>query len=200
MFQLSAPILERDARHDINVLYDSLKVVDISEEYGKEFRVSTSLRDLQLKDFFDDNEPFAKACLEKVLDDGVLELQFSELNDKKERSYYFGKYWLIRGEGDAIQGFAGVLKPISIDSYYESKLKELSEELNRKIRELQNINFATSHRIRSPLARILGLIEILKIENKYDPYMAMLEECSKELDEEIRQFSQRLEKEKSPNK
>jgi signal transduction histidine kinase len=128
-------------------------------------------------------------------------LQFSEtVKDYAERSSYFGKYLIIRGENVEIQGFSGVITPMSIDSYYENKLKELSQELNTKIRELQNINFATSHRIRSPLARILGLIEILKMENKYDPYMAMLEECSRELDEEIRQFSRRLEKEKSPDK
>jgi hypothetical protein len=71
------------------LLYDNLKVVDITEKYIKEFKVSSSLNNLALKDFFDDNEPFAVACLEKALDDGILELQFSEtVKGDDERSYY----------------------------------------------------------------------------------------------------------------
>jgi hypothetical protein len=46
LFQLTMPVFEKDARQNINLLYDNLKVVDITEKYIKEFKVSSSLNNM----------------------------------------------------------------------------------------------------------------------------------------------------------
>ncbi|QNL21500.1 hypothetical protein HZR84_05980 [Hyphobacterium sp. CCMP332] len=198
-FVLSKNIEWDQSTKSLESIYDNLKLVDLTDSYKKEFDTEGDLKKLKLIDFFGDNEPFTKACLEKALDEKSFEIQFSEEESKDKYKYYLGRYSINTDKNKQIESFSGVIDKITIDQYYERKLQNLSDELNRRIRELHNINFATSHRVRSPLARIMGLIEIMKLEDKYDPYMEMLEKSSKELDKEIRRFIRILEQEKPPN-
>ncbi len=196
-FIVEEPFAWNQQLDTLDSVYDRLKLRDVSEGYRKEFSNQEN-RKTSLEDFFDGNEPFAKACLEKTLEESSLEIQFSETNNEKHTNYYRANYSVGKDQKNRIESFTGKIEKITIDQYYEHKLRILSEELNRRIIELENINFATSHKIRSPLARILGLIEILKIEGKYDPYLEMLEICGKELDQEIRKFTKLLEENKTP--
>lgn len=198
LFEVKEPFEWSGSGMSIDKVYDDLKLADVSFAYLEEFNhKNLEESNTTLEEFFDQNEPFAKACLEKALDESEIEIQFSESRGTSEVHYYLGKYRVEKGENNKIKSFSGIIKKISIDQYYERKLRDLSEELNQRINELQKINFATSHRIRSPLARILGLIEILKLEGKYDPYIEMIEACGKELDDEIRKFAKLIEKDKS---
>lgn len=199
LFSLEPTIEWDQTTKSLESIFDNLKIVDISDSYKKEFGKQKGKGELKLTHFFDENEPFTKACLEKALDEKSFEIQFSEEEEEDKFRYYLGKYSVTKDKNNSIKNFYGVIKKISIDQYYERKLRNLSGELNRRIQELHNINFTTSHRIRSPLARIMGLIEIMKLENKYDPYMEMLEKSSKELDKEIRRFTKVLEEDKTLN-
>lgn len=197
LFGLKKPLNWDQSTKSLELIYENLYLIDISSAYKNEFAKKTIQKDAPLSFVFDNNEPFAKACLEKVLDDGELEIQFSEEIKDGIFNYYLGTYKVSLDKNGLVIGFYGIISRIGIDQYYERKLRNLSNELNQRIRDLHNINFTTSHRIRSPLARILGLIEIMKLEGKYDPYMEMLEISSRELDKEIRRFTKILEEDKA---
>lgn len=198
-FALKKKIEWDNSVKSLETIYNNLKIVDMSAPYKQEFGNKSNFGQLKLTDFFDNNEPFTKACLEKALDEKYFEIQFSEEESDDKFNYYLGRYQVDIDKEGRVLGFGGVIKKITIDQYYEKKLRNLSDELNNRIKELQNINFTTSHKIRSPLARIMGLVEIMKLEGKYDPYTEMLENCSKELDNEIRRFIKVLEEDKAPN-
>lgn len=64
------------------------------------------------------------------------------------------------------------------------RLKQLNEELIDQNTQLEQFTFITAHNIRGPIARIKGLVMLLKPDNLHE-MIAHLETCVKNLDEVI---------------
>jgi len=77
-------------------------------------------------------------------------------------------------------------------------VKERSKKIEQQLRQLKNYANMNSHQVRAPLARILGLLGLLKMETD-DEYkkihLTKLYESSQELDEVIRKMNRLLETE-----
>ncbi len=67
-----------------------------------------------------------------------------------------------------------------------SERKEFEERILVQNASLRKIAFIQSHELRRPLANILGLISILKVQNSYDDIHAKLEISALELDERLK--------------
>lgn len=100
--------------------------------------------------------------------------------------------------GQVIFYILGLTYKIKLTS---DKLENLVQERTNKItnqnQKLIDYAFRNAHNIRGPLARILGLVNLITIENKdtNTEYVSRLSESAKELDISIRDTSKRLEDE-----
>jgi len=84
-----------------------------------------------------------------------------------------------------------------VNSNLEQLVQERSEKLVSQNRKLIEYAYYNAHVVRGPLARILGLVNIMEIEQKKEtPYITMLKGASEELDASIKQINSILEKEK----
>ena len=82
----------------------------------------------------------------------------------------------------------------NLDNLVKKRSKKIEEQLNLMIRYAH----MNSHEVRAPLARLLGLLELLQMEKdeaKKQPIMEKLAEAGKELDEIVRKMNRLLEKE-----
>jgi signal transduction histidine kinase len=78
----------------------------------------------------------------------------------------------------------------------ESMVRERTEEIAAKNQRLLEYAFFTAHEVRGPLARILGLVELAKIQelrHEHEEIIVRLHEAANELDEVIRIINRKLE-------
>ena len=74
---------------------------------------------------------------------------------------------------------------LSIARWREQKINRRNDELQKLNAELDSFVYSTSHDLRAPLASVLGLINIARLEsavNKKDSYLNMMEDSIKKLD------------------
>jgi signal transduction histidine kinase len=85
----------------------------------------------------------------------------------------------------------------SLNENLERLIKERTEKINDQLSQLMKYAHMNSHEVRAPLARILGLMELLRRENNgHDPELLdKLYLSSEELDNVIKNMNQLLEKE-----
>jgi signal transduction histidine kinase len=77
-------------------------------------------------------------------------------------------------------------------------VKERSKKIEQQLRQLKNYANMNSHQVRAPLARILGLLSLLKMDQDEaykQLHLSKLCESSEELDEVIRKMNRLLETE-----
>ncbi|MDB5271843.1 MAG: hybrid sensor histidine kinase/response regulator [Chitinophagaceae bacterium] len=75
----------------------------------------------------------------------------------------------------------------------EEELRKQNEELIKINRELDSFVYSVSHNLRAPLASILGLVHVAKLEdqkynNTFTPYLKMIELSVNRLDETIKEI------------
>jgi tetratricopeptide (TPR) repeat protein len=78
----------------------------------------------------------------------------------------------------------------------ESMVRERTEEIAAKNHRLLEYAFFTAHEVRGPLARILGLVELAKLQelrHEHEEIIVRLQEAANELDEVIRIINRKLE-------
>jgi len=81
-------------------------------------------------------------------------------------------------------------------------VREETKNVIKKNEKLQKYAFINSHKIRAPLARILGLIHVINLEGndiQNNPAFQLLNEASEELDQEIKAINQILLEEEPTN-
>lgn len=71
-------------------------------------------------------------------------------------------FTLMRDSRDRDLGIIAVIRDITERKRYEEKLKDLSSELARKNKELEQVLYVTSHDLRSPLVNIQGFSKELE--------------------------------------
>jgi signal transduction histidine kinase len=86
---------------------------------------------------------------------------------------------------------------LDMNANLEQKVVERTAELEIKNRKLQEYAFVNSHKLRAPVARILGLVNLLDYKNIYDSEMIVtqLKASGTELDDLTRDIGARLEAE-----
>lgn len=102
-----------------------------------------------------------------------------------------------REKRDEMIDYVRSLKVLNKD--HEKRLYERSEEIQRQSQKLAHYRFINSHNVRSPLAKILGIIDIVKSDASIDLSLMVdqLHKSSVELDHIIREVGQRLSEEES---
>jgi PAS domain S-box-containing protein len=73
----------------------------------------------------------------------------------------------------------------------EQKLEQANVELKEKIERIQSYAFANSHKVRAPLANLIGLVDVLENENKPE-IIDMLKTSALTLDQEVSQMNEIL--------
>lgn len=83
----------------------------------------------------------------------------------------------------------------NINKELEKKVEERTKELLEKNTILEKYSFANSHNVRGPLSRILGLIEVFKINNtamSTDEFMTHIQNSATELDKIVHDLNEIL--------
>ncbi len=75
----------------------------------------------------------------------------------------------------------------------EESLRKQNEELIKINRELDSFVYSVSHNLRSPLASVLGLVHVAKLEDQkynfqFTPYLKMIEQSVNRLDDTIKEI------------
>jgi signal transduction histidine kinase len=75
----------------------------------------------------------------------------------------------------------------------EFSIREKNRELTKINQELDSFIYSVSHNLRAPLASVLGLVNLAKLENSVDPssaarYLAMIEQSINRLDDTIKEI------------
>ena len=78
----------------------------------------------------------------------------------------------------------------------EEKVQERTEEIRMQNQKLVEYAFFTAHEVRGPLARILGLVELVKVKelnHEREEIISRLQTSANELDEILREVNRKLE-------
>jgi PAS domain S-box-containing protein len=73
----------------------------------------------------------------------------------------------------------------------EQKLEQANIELKEKIERIQSYAFANSHKVRAPLANLIGLVDVLENEQRPE-LIEMLKTSALSLDQEVSQMNEIL--------
>ena len=68
------------------------------------------------------------------------------------------------GTGDKITGLNGTVMDITALKLVQSKLEDKNEQLHKKNLELDKLSYSISHDIQAPVASILGLVNLMKLD------------------------------------
>jgi hypothetical protein len=83
-----------------------------------------------------------------------------------------------------------------LNTHLESLVDERTHEVKKQNELLIKYAYSNAHHVRGPVARVLGLIQLSKLENKLDyPFLfEKIEEQTKEIDEVVKSINRELEK------
>ncbi len=165
---------------DFNITFSK----EIKRRFDKDPEVKANFLDL----FSSENDRAEwKDRLEKALDGkpGIYIDQFLRGEDMK---VYEVKTFPINGTGIA-RGVAIFIKDITHIQRSELKYIEKNRELDRINKELDNFVYRVSHDLRAPITSIMGLINLIKLEDDPDKlknYINLQEKSVKKLDHFIK--------------
>jgi tetratricopeptide (TPR) repeat protein len=117
----------------------------------------------------------------------LLEALYFELNEQKEEITVQAEE--LREANDEI---------LSMNDNLEKTVKERTQQIERQNVQIIGYAFANAHRVRGPLARILGLVNLMKkgIEPSEIPqYVEMLDTSAQEMNEVVKEINEILEEE-----
>jgi hypothetical protein len=82
-----------------------------------------------------------------------------------------------------------------LNNHLEQIVQERTEEIEKKNERLIRYAYSNAHHLRGPVARVLGLIHLSKLENSLDyPFLFQkIEEQTKEIDEVVKSINKELE-------
>ncbi len=82
-----------------------------------------------------------------------------------------------------------------LNNHLESLVNERTEEVQKQNEQLIKYAYSNAHHVRGPVARVLGLIQLSKIETNLDyPFLFQkIEEQTKEIDEVVKGINRELE-------
>lgn len=137
----------------------------------------------------------ANLALEKVVWDRTKEITQKNLQLKEQRDE-------ILKQKDALDQIAQELRAAnneitSINSNLEVTIEDRTTEIRSKNAQLLNYAFSNAHKVRGPLSRIMGLIQLINIEKATSEdlplYLGHIQKSAEELDIVIKEINKRLE-------
>lgn len=106
-------------------------------------------------------------------------------------------YWLNKNNKSAREALQILNLEINkLNENLETRVQERTEEIRFQNQKLVEYAFFTAHEVRGPLARILGLVDLVKVKelnHEREEILSRLEVAATELDEIIRQVNRKLE-------
>ncbi|MDF2437361.1 MAG: domain S-box [Bacteroidota bacterium] len=103
----------------------------------------------------------------KVLQGETLSSTVSFKNDE-QTSYYSLKLYPVSSSDNTILGVLIAMDDITERKQAEDLLEKQNKELRKANEELDRFVYSASHDLRAPLASILGLLDVAKIENQVE--------------------------------
>ena len=127
------------------------------------------------------SEDFAVSCLKQGADDYILKSNLSRLPASIQSSLSKRETSIKKKKAEAELVAQNI------------ELIRFNDDLKKANSELDKFVYSISHNLRSPLASVLGLINIAKHENKKlkkepDPYLGMIEGSVNKLDETLKEI------------
>jgi len=207
--EISADVIEQ---HNRELLRQKEKI-DTSERKLRAFFNSSAFchtlisKDLTIIDFNKATAVFVKEMFNKQIQTGKCVLDFITPEFKDEfvgclNRAFLGrrsrKEVLIPVEGKAAMWWNVYLEPVKDEAgnvlsvvYNATNINEQKQhiaEISAQNKSLLNIAYIQSHEYRRPVASILGLMELIKMDPDQPPgeYLMMMEAAVKELDEKIK--------------
>jgi len=87
-----------------------------------------------------------------------------------------------------------IWKLTSVNDDLETLVDEKPRRIAEKNRQLSDVAYLNAHQVRAPLARILGLLQLMDYEPaNTEAYMAMLRDQAREMDEKLRMVTKSIE-------
>lgn len=178
-----------DATCLINIHYELIDYnITFSKEINKRFGISPKIKANFLDMFSSENDRDDwRDRLEKALD-GKPGIYIDQYLREEDMKVYEVKTFPINGAG-AVRGVAIFIKDITHIQRSELKFIEKNRELDRINKELDNFVYRVSHDLRAPITSIMGLINLIKLEDdpsKLSNYINLQEKSVKKLDHFIK--------------
>ncbi len=178
-----------DATCLINIHYELIDYnITFSKEINKRFGITPDIKANFLDMFSSENDRDDwRDRLEKALD-GKPGIYIDQYLREEDMKVYEVKTFPINGAG-AVRGVAIFIKDITHIQRSELKFIEKNRELDRINKELDNFVYRVSHDLRAPITSIMGLINLIKLENdpsKLSNYINLQEKSVKKLDHFIK--------------
>ncbi|HKZ38312.1 MAG TPA: tetratricopeptide repeat protein [Chryseolinea sp.] len=112
-------------------------------------------------------------------------------------------YWLNKNNKTAREALQTMNQEINkLNENLEVRVQERTEEIRLQNQMLVEYAFFTAHEVRGPLARILGLVDLVKVKelnHEREEIISRLQIAANELDEIIRTVSRKLEDKSNTN-
>ncbi len=125
----------------------------------------------------------------EVLETGKGTSQEIELTLHRRKVHYLLTIEPIISNQQQVAGITGAAYDITQQKQSEAMLRDTLKELRRRNHELDNYVYKVSHDLRAPLVSILGLINLVKVEDNpdsYKKYMGLIENRVNKLDDFIK--------------
>jgi signal transduction histidine kinase len=122
---------------------------------------------------------------------------------KKAKELLEGLYFELNEQKEEITVQAEELREaneeiLSMNNNLEKAVKERTQQIEKQNVQIIGYAFANAHRVRGPLARILGLVNLMRkgIEPSEIPqYVEMLDTSAQEMNEVVKEINEMLEEE-----
>lgn len=181
---------------DFNKFFEDAFLVTYGAQLKRGSRITDYLKDPDLFDRWTDRYTSALQ--------GEKGLYIDEYMINEQRRVYEISTYPIHAE-DRIRGVSVYSKDITEKFIVEEKLKNRNEELLKLNKELDRFVYSASHDLKAPLASVLGLISISRMEDnppKREEYFSLMEQSINKLNTFIQEIidyskSSRLEIERS---
>ncbi len=168
------------------------ELIDFNANFGKEieqrFKIIPALNKNILEYIPDSNERMEwKRRFDRALE-GKPGIYIDQIIEKEEEIVYEIKTFPIKEIGN-IKGVSVFIKDITDIKRAELKLLEKNRDLEKVNKELDSFVYRVSHDLRAPLTSILGLINLIKLEEDQEKlryYFELQEKSVKKLDRFIK--------------
>ena len=165
----SQRILESVNRNISDGLYRSYSkggLIYVNDAFAKMFGYKNAEEILKVKSLsLYDKPKDRKGVTPAVLKTGCrsnLELKFK----RKDGSTFWGmNSFILTKDHEGIDIFDGAVRDISNEKKAAEELSDINDELLERNFELDQLVYKTSHDLRSPLRSVLGLTNLMKVEN-----------------------------------
>lgn len=143
------------------------EIIWVNEAWKKNMNVSAGeVTGKKITDFFDDatKVKFSNVFQKLIKGEKVQNLSCSFINKNNKTIFIEGEAHPLIKNGKVI-GSQAFLKNVTERKKSEEILKKTLEELNNRYNELMQFNYIVSHNLRAPVANIIGLSGLLKIQD-----------------------------------